>query len=201
MSEQLNKFFNKLQETPVLFGNQFKVTLSNTGVPSIEQDIEFFAKGVDLPGKTIEEAEIQYQGMRFRLPGGMTYSGTITLDCFTDNNMNFYEDCKAWQNHYGNMSMGGGGDKRIPEAKVILDLYDPSLTEIVRTYELQGCFPSEIGEIALTHESVDVATFPLSIMYQYHNELGDDPLAKASGGILGLAKNIIGTASSVLNSF
>lgn len=54
---------------------------------------------------------------------------------------------------------------------------DCTKKDVLRKYVLQGVFPDSYGNIELDTAATDIATFDLSISYQYWHEEGIDPLA------------------------
>jgi len=188
IARNIKDFYTKFQNVPLRRGHEFELTLS-TVIDGLDEDIKFYATSSQLPGKKIQPAEIKFQGMTFRLPGEMQYTGSITVQCRCDSNMNTFERIKSWQNEYGNLAMSGGGDKRLPLSKVKIDLLDSTLSDIVRTYELIGCFPSNVGDIELSHDNTEPIKFDLEITYQYFTENQNDELKGV--GMLNILKNIL----------
>ncbi len=200
----ISEFYSKMKETSFRRGHEFQITLSGTGVGNLDEDIKFFAQGATLPGKTIGEATVNYQGLSFSLPGNVTFEHGISLTCLCDNNMNIYEDVKAWMNKFSNLAMSTGGDKRLPNTKFYIDLLDSTLSEVVRSYELVGVWPESIGEIALSHEADGaIITFDIGLKYQYFIEAGNgDPLQDGDGGsLLEMASNATNKANKIVNAF
>lgn len=171
MSE-INKFYSLMQSKPLRYTNQFQVTLAMTGVDGLDDIIRFYAGGAKLPGTTIEEVAVSFQGFEFKLPGKMSYDGTIDFDVKLDSDMVIWDKLMEWQRQFGSLQHGGGGFKQIPAAKVTLDLLDTELNNVVRTYELHGCWPTSIGEIEFTHEGSDLCTCSVGLIYQYFDEIG-----------------------------
>lgn len=182
MSE-IAKFYDLMIKKGVRYAYQYKISV--TGGSEIATafgngDYHFYAQGFTLPARTIAEATVNFQGMTFKLPNNMTYTGTIDLAVNCDKNMTVRTQCETWMNKYGDLLKGGGGYKRIPQNSTIrLDLLNETLDEndISRTYTLLGCWPSNVGNATLGQGSTEILTFPMTLVYQYYVEgsAGADP--------------------------
>ena len=192
MSE-ISRFYSMMQKTGVRFAYQYKVQLftTDTDVTAAfrdaaarspkkvefdfaQKDFNFYAQGFTLPGRTIEQANVSFQGMTFRLPNNMTYTGTITLEVNSDEMMIVRSTCELWMNIYADLIKGGGGKKLIPNFKVAMQLLDSNLDQenIMKTYTIYGCWPSNVGDVAFGQDNTAIAKFPMTLVYQYYIEDG-----------------------------
>ena len=179
----ISEFYSKLKETSFRHAHEFQVTLSGAGGGNLDNDIKFFAQAAKLPGLTISESEVKFQGLGFVLPGIVTYEHEYDFEVLCDTNMNTYEDVKAWMARFSNLAMSTGGDKRVPDTKIYLDLLDTTLSSTVRQYEMIGVWPASISALDFSHEgAAEPMKFTLGLKYQYFIESGKgDPLQDGDG--------------------
>ena len=201
---RISEYYSMLKSTPMRLNHEFSVSLSGSGVGGLDHDITFMAKGATLPGKEITTAELKFQGLGFKVPGNVQYAHEFELTCICDSNMNTYEDVKAWMAKFSNLAMSTGGKKLIPDTKFYIDLLDPTLSETVRSYQLIGVFPHNIGGLELSHEGDGSAImdFSLGLTYQYFIENGQDPIQQGDGvSILETVSEAIDKAGKVISKF
>ena len=175
MPRKLNDFYNKVSKTGLRFNYQFEVNIIDGDSVSTRdeeggndlRDIEFFASSSQLPGKTIEPVEVQYYGTTFRLPGVQQFDGNISMSLKCDSEMKLRTSIETWMNKYSDLHHSGGGNKKMPNYYMYIDLLDHDLDNILATYKVMGIFPSELGAIELSHEDTGVSVFDLSVSYQY----------------------------------
>ncbi len=199
----ISEFYSKLKETSFRHNHEFEVTLSGTGVGQLDNEIKFFAQGAKLPGLAITPGEVKFQGLGFVLPGIVEYEHEYTFSVLCDSNMNTYEDVKAWMARFSNLAMSTGGDKRMPDTKIYLDLLDSTLSTKVRSYEMIGVWPSSIGELEFAHEADGAPMqFELGLQYQYFIESGKgDPLQDGDGSSMKELKSAaINLGNSIVKS-
>ena len=176
MPSEISNFYNKMISKGVRYSYQYKVSVYGSDIPGTNfgrEDFHFYAQGFTLPSRTVEIQEINFQGMKFRLPNNMNYTGIINLNVNCDESMAIRTQCEVWMNVYGNIIAGGGGKKTIPaNANVRLDLLNSTLDQddISRTYVLVGCWPSSIGESTLGQSETGILVFPFTLAYQYYVE-------------------------------
>lgn len=178
---RLNEFYQKLQTNGLRFAYQFEFTIiANPNVNEGLKDFKFYATAANLPGVTMEAAELPFQGMTFRVPNNISAFGSpwsVTLRC--DSEMKIRRTCENWLKEFADLSKGGGGSKKASTYKARVDLLGEDLSSTpVATYTLEGIFPTNVGEISLDTSGTDVATFTLELAFQYWypGEPDADPL-------------------------
>ncbi len=176
MPSEISNFYNKMISKGVRYAYQYKVSVFGSDIPGTNfgrDDFHFYAQGFTLPSRTVTPAEVAFQGMKFRLPNTMEYTGTINLVVNCDESMSIRTQCEVWMNVYANLVAGGGGRKTIPaNANVRLDLLSSTLDQdaIDRTYTLVGCWPSMVGDSTLGQNETGILQFPFTLVYQYYVE-------------------------------
>ena len=150
-------------------------------------NVSFYASTANLPGRVQNVISRKYLGYEFQIPGTTDYTKSIQMEMLCDSGRK--DDTEAapeqgarlrnalflWTNYHSKISLrngiadsNGGGVKRIPSGSEIrLNLLDEKLENVVEVYKLHGAFPAEIGDMQLSQDSGDPATFGLNIAYQY----------------------------------
>jgi hypothetical protein len=168
----LNEFMAQMKNTGLRLGYQFQVT-----VPNLD-NIQFFATSTSLPGKTINPVEVPYFGQNFKIPSNADYGGEWSITTRVDNELSIKKALMKWMNEFSNMAKNGGGNKKITEYNVYIDLLDNDLQKITDTYVLVGVFPTSMGELGLDQSAADIVELEISLNFQYwYNKSDGDPLA------------------------
>lgn len=193
MSE-ISKFYQQMEKSGVRYAYQYKVSLypsdqesrAALGADFNNRVFNFYAQGFTLPGRTMNTADVNFQGMKFKLPNNMEYGNSISIEVNCDKAMNVRTTCENWMNIYAKLSNGGGGKKLIPNFKVRLDLLNSYLDEDTdkqgpskdgpdtKVYELFGCYPTSIGDVTFGQDNTAIAKFTMGLIYQYYEEIGTD---------------------------
>ena len=147
--------------------NLFQVTGSIPGYPQGDAAISFLVKAAQIPASSLGTIEVPYRGRRIKLPGDRTFADwSITV--ISDANMALRSAFEYWSAgfnlHVGNITTNDFYSL-MPTWAVTQLARDGSP---IRTYEMVGCYPSEVGAIELSYENNDqVAEFPVTINYSY----------------------------------
>ena len=129
--------------------NRFRVFLPRAG-----NNIEFMCKGANIPAATLGEVVIPFRGHNLKLAGERTFADwSVTIT----NDMEFSARTalEAWQMEIQAMDSGEGAtttDYLLSRAFVEQLNKDDS---VLARYEFFNMFPKNIGEIALSYETVD----------------------------------------------
>lgn len=167
----LNEFMQQMKETGLRLGYQFQVT-----VPNLD-NIQFFATATTLPGKTLNPVDVPYFGQNFKIPTNADFGGEWSITVRVDNELQIKKALKTWMDEFSDLSKNGGGNKKITDYNVRIDLLDNDLQTITDTYILAGCWPTSMGELSLDQSAADVVTMDVGLAFQYwYNEDDEDPL-------------------------
>jgi hypothetical protein len=166
----LNKFLQKLRTTGLRLGYQFQVTIAEL------DDLQFYATATNLPGKTLTANEVPYFGITFRTPGAVDYGGEWTISARVDNDLTLKTQLDEWISKFADLKKNGGGDKRLTESLIKIDLLDSSLEKITHTFTMVGVFPTEMGALELDLSSGEIVSMDINIAFQYWFEGEKDPL-------------------------
>ncbi len=173
--------------------NLFKVTGTIPGAvdaAGTSTAISFLCKSAQIPASSLGQIEIPYRGRKIKIPGDRTFADwSITI--ISDANLNLRSAFEFWSSqfntHVSNVTTNSFMSLMVPWSVTQL-LRDGSP---LRTYEFQGCFPSEVGAIELGYENNDaIAEFPVTLQYSWWEAApsvtalatGQAEIGAASGG-------------------
>ena len=133
-----------------------------------------YAKTAALPGRTIENKNVNYFGQEFQLPGRATYQNAAgySIDFYHDEDCDIRTKLEAasravWNNETstGQYSLPGN------ESVITLTQIDKQLND-VRNIQLVGASIRDIGEIAYTiaEGTGEVITFNTTFAYHFYRD-------------------------------
>ena len=172
--KNLTDYLNTMINVGPRLTHQFNLTFV-TNIPSIDsilgENINIWASGATIPGRKQNTTPISYLGYPFNVPTNMSMTQEFTFEIRCDKNMTIKDSLLAWLAAHTDPAIGSGslgaGIKRIPTAKIIVDLYDDKMVTIQHTYEIRGVIPTSVGDISMSHENAGVAKFNFTCMGQY----------------------------------
>lgn len=120
--------------------NKFEVILARAG------NLQFMAKGTEVPGNSVDPMDVNYMGRIVKLPGDrQNPDWTITVygrDTFE--NYNAFADWLEEINQVrGNVS---APPSAVKEDGIIRQLGRDG--SVLRTWKILGCFPTELGNVS-----------------------------------------------------
>jgi hypothetical protein len=169
----LNQFLQELRNTGLRLGYQFQVTIEQL------DGLQFYAASTTLPGKNINPVDVPYFGQTFKIPTNTDYGGEWSITTRVDNELKIKKALEKWMDEFSDLSKNGGGNKKVTNYNVKIDLLDNDLQTINDTYTLVGVFPTGIGELGLDLSAADVVTMDVTLAFQYWfrgADGSDDPL-------------------------
>ena len=129
--------------------NRFRVFLPRAG-----NNIEFMCKGANIPAATLSEVVIPFRGANLKLAGERSFADwSVTI--INDMEFSARTALEAWQMQSQAMDRGEGAttlDYLLSRGFVEQLNKDDS---VLARYEFFNMFPKNIGEIALSYETVD----------------------------------------------
>lgn len=211
MSDSLRNFYQKISHevllTQNLFNLRFNLQSVPAGVNNALRDIQLYAESTSVPGVTQNVQEISYRGAMLRIPTNVEFDGEYSITIRSDAAHRIRGALIAWQNSISGLNwrenpFAPGGNKRIGNNIVELDLLDPGNHYPLTTYQIHGVIPNNIGEIEMTQEGAEVATFEFSMHYQFW--IVSQSAEHLSSGVipsdsLSKARDVLNTARDVIN--
>jgi len=135
--------------------NQFKVSIYSSFITDTEA-LSFLARSASLPAMTVGEVPVFYRGRQIYVAGDRTYADwTVTV--YNDGGWVARSNLENWNNalqDIGNSTVGAQDPSQY-YGTVIVNQLDRSDNPL-RTAVLSDCWPTNVAEIALAYDTVDV---------------------------------------------
>ena len=120
-----------------------------------------------VPGRSITDMPIKYQGFEFHAPGVVKYDSPWKVQFRTPGDFLVRNALEQWSFETKNDETSCGSFQLpCPSTSIDIGLLD-SKCRIVRQYRLVGVYPGNIGAIAYSQDSVEVTTFDVEFFYQW----------------------------------
>lgn len=176
VEQTIMDFYRVAQERDFSRDFQFRILSINpggsAGVTFSEDDL-VYAKGGQIPTRTIASSEVPYMGLQFRLPGAAQYSGEFQSNFYCDVNSRVRQLMEEWsfQTFDDSTSMG---DYYMPRESSYVELVQlDSQFEVVAMYKLIGCFPNLVGDIQYDIGGTGTAVeFAVNLTYHFWRRTG-----------------------------
>ena len=172
INQGIKQFYTQAQERGFSRDFQLKVTQWQFQKQSLFTESELvYIKTVDLPSKKIENIEAPYMGLKFNVPGVVTYpnSSSWSITFYADKNLDLRTRLEAAMdltyNNYGdNQNLTNVPTK---DSLIELALVDDNINKI-RTYKLVGAYITDLGSInyKLTGNGA-IQEIKATVAYQY----------------------------------
>ena len=171
VKQTISDFYRVAQSRDFSRDFQFRVLSIQPGDGSdilVTEDDLVYARGGSIPGRSIAQQTVAYMGLDFRVPGAAQYSGSYSLQFMCDNNSAIRRLFEKWS-HDTFDDEDSTGNYFMPRATSTVDLVQlNSQLDRVAQYQLVGCYPSEVGEIAYSIEGSGAPVeFPVTMSYHY----------------------------------
>ena len=179
--------------------NRFKTRLGGGIYPSLfridtnstvfsdddKQNLAFLCTAANLPPSNLGEITVNHRGRQVYLPGFRTFEPwTITI--LSDEDMSIRTAFERWVDR-----LDGARDHVSDDVNFNLGtntglFSNWTVTQLdrqgkaIKAYRLDACFPTSVSDIALSAESTDLASFNVTLRYQYHRTTG---LPFPNGGV------------------
>ena len=150
--------------------NQFKVVMPFPGYAQVGGEIEdlaFLCRATSIPAMTIGEVDVKFRGRSIKIAGDRTFADwTVTV--YNDTNFKVRNAFERWQNGINNMSDNEGLTNPADyQVDAFVDQLDRN-GNTVKSYTLRSLFPTTVGEIALSYDTVDaIEEFSVTFAYQF----------------------------------
>jgi hypothetical protein len=177
----LTSFKNKIGYgiRPNLFMVQVTNLESNldevAAVKGTDADFTFLCRSAGIPASTIGTVEVPFRGRVIKLPGDRTFeSWTITV--MADEDMSVRAYFEKWMNKLNKHENGAGYTDDFASTLKVSQLERgtstaTSLTDphsIVRSYEFQNAFPTNIAQIDLSYDNNNtIAEYTVEFQYDW----------------------------------
>ena len=151
--------------------NQFQVTITPPSGIDIGLDTRrtsFLCTATNLPASTLGEIAIPFRGRVIHYPGDRPAPADWTTTFYNDTDFMIKTAMERWSNGINDFADNTGTSNPADfQTDLTVEQLDRDDTTL-KTYILRNCFPSSIGEIALTNEAQDtIETFDVTWKYQH----------------------------------
>lgn len=169
-----NFYQNIAQNTPLLLGYQFLVTIV-PGDSTLKNQIDFeklqlLCQSAQVPLKQIQTADVNYFGKRFSVPTSEMPQHQWQTRIILTNRMDSYHELRKLMLRFSSLENNMGGIRTIPNLDITIDMLnqfsevDDSQPRIV----LKGCYPRQLQDITLQYqENANLITPTVTFVYQY----------------------------------
>lgn len=148
--------------------NLFKATLNFPAYAGGDVELSsFLCKTAQLPVSEMALVNVPFRGRQLKIAGDRTFQNwTVTI--INDTDFSVRDAMERWMNginaHAANTGLSNPVDY---EADLSVDQLDRN-GDVLKTYNFRGCFPVNVGEIALSYETNDVVEeFTVEFAIQY----------------------------------
>ena len=142
--------------------NRFRVFIPRTG-----NKIEFLCQAAQIPAMTVGQVTVPFRGMNLKLAGDRTFE-PWAVTVINDVEFSVRNALEAWQLEISQLDSGIGAvnnDYLLSRAFVEQLNKDDS---VLARYEFFNMFPTSIGAIDLSYETVDaLETFDVEFQYSH----------------------------------
>lgn len=153
---------------------QLRILDVGSGVPSyvrdelISQDGRSYATSYKVPGRSVENINVAYQGFKFNLPGQVVYQTQpwdITFN--TPGDYLVRNALERWSFETSNDETSCGKFHMPCESSSITIAVLSPKCQVLRTYDLIGVYIQNVSEIAYNQAETAGTTFTAAFHYQY----------------------------------
>jgi len=152
--------------------NLFRVTLSGLST-DLNESFTYLCKAAQLPGSTVGVIEVPFAaGRRFKAAGDRTFADWTTT-VINDSNHTIREALENLQKEYGTTDYNSTTSKTLTggagtDFSTILVEQLNQAGDVVYSYTLVNCWPSDISTIDLSYDSTDtLEEFTVTWSYDY----------------------------------
>lgn len=158
-------------------GNLFDICRPNRFMISITSEMDFgfgdedyyFVKGASIPGKTLGEIELNWQGHKYKVAGDPSFNDvTVTiLNNMTEGSENVRDKFENW---FHTISDDPANIRAVhSDYKCTVNIHQlDGQGNVYKTYNLINAHPKELGDIELSMDSSDaVEEFTVVFSYSY----------------------------------
>lgn len=156
----------------------FQVNLTNPVDGAADQKLSFMAKATSVPASTLGMIEVPYFGRKIKIAGDRTFA-EWQITVINDEDFLVRNAMEAWSNsinlHQQNVTTRGGSPAGYKSQGQVIQYGKQG--NILRVYNFNGLFPTEISTIELDWNTPDtIEEFTVTFQYDWFN---------VSGGITG----------------
>lgn len=179
----IDSFKNRLTQggaRPNLFEVELNFPAAIPGLDEIKKDTSYrmMIKAAQLPASNLVSIPVAFRGRQLKVSGDRTFD-PWQIQVVNDGDFKLREAFEKWANYIVKVSDGSGTVNpaeyqvdwvvhQLGRAPFTDDAVNNNEIPKLRSYKFSGCWPSTVGAIDLSYESVDtIEEFPVTLEVQY----------------------------------
>lgn len=179
----IDSFKNRLTQggaRPNLFEVELNFPAAIPGLDEIKKDTSYrmMIKAAQLPASNLVSIPVAFRGRQLKVSGDRTFD-PWQIQVVNDGDFKIREAFEKWANYIVKVSDGSGTVNpaeyqvdwvvhQLGRAPFTDDAVNNNEIPKLRSYKFSGCWPSTVGAIDLSYESVDtIEEFPVTLEVQY----------------------------------
>jgi len=179
----IDSFKNRLTQggaRPNLFEVELNFPTAIPGLDEIKKDTSYrmMIKAAQLPASNLVSIPVAFRGRQLKVSGDRTFD-PWQIQVVNDGDFKLREAFEKWANYIVKVSDGSGTVNpaeyqvdwvvhQLGRAPFTDDAVNNNEIPKLRSYKFSGCWPSTVGAIDLSYESVDtIEEFPVTLEVQY----------------------------------
>jgi hypothetical protein len=154
------------------FNHGARANLFKVEIPYLGEKMKFFCKAASIPGMSFDNIPVNYQNNTLNIAGDINFQ-PWQLTIINDKDFLIRKHIERWMNAI-KVGYGTSGATSIKEIFKTVYVYqlDEEGDEIMG-YTLNYCYPSNLGEIALSFDSQNIVEeYTLEIVYSFWERNG-----------------------------
>jgi hypothetical protein len=148
--------------------NLFKATINFPRYAGGDvETTSFLCKAAQLPASTVGVIPVPFRGRELKIAGDRTFA-EWTPTIINDTDFNVRNAMERWMNGINEHSANTGLVNPVDyQADLLVDQLDKD-GDVLKRYAFRGCFPTEVGAIDLSYETVNaLEEFTVTFQVQY----------------------------------
>jgi len=148
--------------------NLFKATINFPAYAGGDvETTSFLCKAAQLPASSVGVIPVPFRGRELKIAGDRTFA-EWTPTIINDTDFNVRNAMERWMNGINEHSANTGLVNPVDyQADLLVDQLDKD-GDILKRYAFRGCFPTEVGAIELSYETVNaLEEFTVTFQVQY----------------------------------
>jgi hypothetical protein len=159
-------------------------------IPYLDRDekVTAFARTAKLPAYKVSTVSVSFQTQKWRIMGTADFEGTWDVDFLCDEGHSIRHKLIAWMlKGYDPSILRNGAPIEYKADNIRVIQLDRASKSVVQ-YQFVGMYPSNVGDISLSHEQSDEPEkFTCTFTYDYWTMAGGDSSANADKFFIGIS--------------
>lgn len=148
--------------------NKYKIDVQQPQGASVDlKNMNILCTQASFPGVSIAPIEVFQQGRKLVLPGHTEYDGTWDVTCYQTEGHDLRKELIKWKDYIDNFKENKHRSDPLDSTSGGTSVTQlDALGNNAITYEFQGLFPSQIGQVDLSDDSQNqIQTFSVTFSY------------------------------------